>query len=91
MTDENNLKRRFGLTVRQYRQNQEMSQGALGERATMQRTYIADIERGVRNVSLTNVARLAEALGVSLSAFFGKMDRVKLPEPVRAAGRGKKR
>ena len=36
----------------------------------LDRTYISGIERGVRNVSLKNLAKLAKALGVSLAELF---------------------
>jgi transcriptional regulator with XRE-family HTH domain len=40
---------------------------ALGEEAGLHRTYIADIERGARNLSIKSIARIAKALGVSIS------------------------
>jgi CheY-like chemotaxis protein/DNA-binding XRE family transcriptional regulator len=43
-----------------------ISQEVLGERANLHRTYISDVERGGRNVSLTSIERLARALEVSL-------------------------
>lgn len=36
----------------------------LAQRAEMDRTYVGDAERGERNVSLDNIGRLADALGV---------------------------
>jgi transcriptional regulator with XRE-family HTH domain len=41
-----------------------MSQEELGYKAGLHRTYISDIERGTRNVSLCNFVRLARALGI---------------------------
>lgn len=55
-----------------------LSQEALAERADLHRTYVADIERGVRNVSLLNIEKLARALEISLADLFamiGKYDR----------------
>jgi transcriptional regulator with XRE-family HTH domain len=45
----------------------------LAELAGLHRTYVADIERGVRNVSLANIEKLAIALEISLSALFDKL------------------
>ena len=39
----------------------------LGERANLHPTYIGGIERGERNPSLVNMAKLAQAFGISLS------------------------
>jgi len=57
--------RAFGQSVRKRRQALGLSQEKLAELADLHRTYIADIERGTRNVGLINVVRLAEALDVS--------------------------
>jgi len=56
---------RFGASVRKLRFRLGLSQEALAERADLHRTYIADIERGARNVTLRSIDRLAKALEVS--------------------------
>jgi transcriptional regulator with XRE-family HTH domain len=38
----------------------------------LHRTYVADIERGIRNVSIENVEKLASGLEVSISALFAE-------------------
>lgn len=47
-----------------------ISQEELGFRAGLHRTYITDIERGVRNISLKSVESLSKALEVSAWALF---------------------
>lgn len=49
----------------------------------MHRTYICDIERGARNVSLKNVQKLSDALGISLMTLFADL----VPRPANAAVR----
>jgi transcriptional regulator with XRE-family HTH domain len=43
-------------------------------KANMDRTYISDIERGMRNPGIKNVARLAEALNVTSSELMEGVD-----------------
>ena len=64
----------LGQTVAKYRQEKELSQEALAERAGLNRTYLSDIERGVRNPGIKNVARLAKALGVSTAKLVEELD-----------------
>ncbi len=57
----------FGQSVRKHRDAKGFSQEVLAEKADLDRTYISGIERGVRNPSLLSIARIAKALGVSIS------------------------
>ncbi len=61
---------RFGQALRARRIALELTQEELAERADLHRTYIADIERGTRNLSLRNIERLADALECSIPALF---------------------
>lgn len=60
----------FGDIVRNRRNHLGVSQEELAERAGLHRTYIADIERGVRNPSLRTIDKVARALDVSISELF---------------------
>jgi transcriptional regulator with XRE-family HTH domain len=64
------IKERFGNAVRKRRQELGISQEELADRAELHRTYIGDIERGARNLSLENIEKLAKALEVSISSLF---------------------
>lgn len=46
------------------------SQEVLAERSDLHRTYISDVERGARNLSLESITRLAEALDISVASLF---------------------
>ena len=57
----------FGRNVRKRREQKGLTQETLAEKAELDRTYISDIERGARNVSMLSIARIANALGTSIS------------------------
>ncbi|HRJ02745.1 MAG TPA: helix-turn-helix transcriptional regulator [Hyphomonas sp.] len=59
--------RKFGDNVRARREALDLSQEQLAERAELDRTYISGVERGVRNLSLNSVVRIAKALKTSAS------------------------
>lgn len=54
----------FGNRIKTIRLEKGISQEQLGQLAELDRTYISGIERGLRNVSLINIERLATALNV---------------------------
>ena len=68
------LKKQFGAAVRFHRDRLGISQEELAGREGLHRTYISDVERGARNVSLESIQRLAHALEVSLSFLFSRLD-----------------
>jgi transcriptional regulator with XRE-family HTH domain len=53
------IRGRFGDAVRDRREELGLTQEEFAERAGIHRTYLSDIERGTRNVSLVNIERLA--------------------------------
>jgi transcriptional regulator with XRE-family HTH domain len=60
------MPRYFGLALRNRRERAGISQARLAERAGMHRTYIGAVERGEKNISLVNAAKLAVAVGAPL-------------------------
>ena len=54
----------FGANLRKYRTKKGLSQDQFAEICGLHRTYISDIECFQRNVSLENVQRIADALGI---------------------------
>jgi DNA-binding XRE family transcriptional regulator len=63
-------KRLFGARVRNLRLKQGMSQEALALTCELDRTYIGGVERGERNISLINIHKIADALGVPVGELF---------------------
>ena len=63
-------KKIFGASVKAWRKQMGFSQEELAERADLHRTYISDVERGARNLSLESMTRLARALKVPVAALF---------------------
>jgi CheY-like chemotaxis protein len=64
------VKKPFGKAVRQWRSRLGVSQEELAGRSGLHRTYICDIERGARNVSLQSIEKLARALEISTATLF---------------------
>jgi len=62
------LQQAFGRAVRRRREALGISQEELADRAGLHRTYIGDVERGERNISLVNIVKLAKALRVRAGA-----------------------
>lgn len=67
----------FGLHIKKLRQEHGLSQEQLGLIAELDRTYISGIERGVRNVSLVNIFRIAKALDISIATLFADLKGAK--------------
>lgn len=61
------IQEKVGKKVREIRKQKGLSQEELAFRSGLHRTYISDIERGDRNVSVKNIDRIARALGVKPS------------------------
>ena len=53
----------FGKKVRQLRLQRGISQERLGQLAKVHRTYIGMIERAEKNITITNMEKIARALG----------------------------
>ena len=64
----------FGRNVAKFRTERSFSQDKLAEAATLDRTYLSGIERGVRNPGIKVVIRLARELSVSLDELCAGVD-----------------
>ncbi len=59
-----------GKRIREIRKEQGFSQEELAARAELDRTYMTSVECGRRNISIVNLHKIAEALGVTLEEMF---------------------
>ena len=67
------IRLRFGRAIRRIREEQGINQEEAAERCGLHRTYYSGIERGVRNVSLVNVERIAKGLKTALPKIFERV------------------
>lgn len=64
------VKLKIGQRIKELREAASMSQKDLAYTADLDRSYIASIENGQRNVSIVNIEKIAAALNVTLKEFF---------------------
>ncbi len=67
-TDVDGKLHRLGAAIRAVRLERGLSQEALADAAGIDRSHMGKIERGERNVSVLNVARVSDALDVSIAS-----------------------
>lgn len=65
-----NIIKVFGTNVRKYRNELGVSQETFAEMCGLHRTYISDIERFKRSISLDNVQKIANALKIDTYKLF---------------------
>ena len=70
MRDYEPFRRHLAAAIMEKRLQQGLSQEDLAKRAKLHRTYISDVERGERNISLSNIGVFAKTFGMSVSELF---------------------
>lgn len=68
-----NVKARFGKKLRTLRKNRGLTQAELADYLGLDRSYIAEIETGKRNVCLLNLEVIAKGFHLSLSQLFARV------------------
>ena len=66
----------IGDTLYYFRKKENITQEKLAELTNLHRTYISDIERGQKNVTVKNLFMICSALNISLSEFFSKVENI---------------
>jgi transcriptional regulator with XRE-family HTH domain len=64
------IKEKIGTRIKALREVKAMSQKDLAYESDLDRSYIASVESGQRNISIVNIEKIANALKVSLKEFF---------------------
>lgn len=62
--------KKFGLRVKELRVALGISQEKFALSIDMDRTYLASVENGKRNISLNNISKIANGLNISLEELF---------------------
>ena len=64
---------RFGRAIRRIREEQQINQEEAAERCGLHRTYYSGVERGMRNISLVNIEKIAKGLRTKLPELFQRL------------------
>ncbi|MDI9364013.1 MAG: helix-turn-helix transcriptional regulator [Flavobacterium sp.] len=64
------VKEKIGQRIKALREQKQMSQKDLSFSSDLDRSYIASVENGSRNISIVNIEKIANALEVTLKVFF---------------------
>lgn len=60
------VEKQLGMRIRYLRQQKKMSQEALALEAEINKNYLSDLERGLRNPTLKIMERIASALDMNI-------------------------
>ena len=64
---------RFGIRLRKLRLKRGWTQVQMAERLGLDRSYLADVERGKRNISILNLEVIANGFGISIYQLFSRL------------------
>jgi len=68
------LKKNLGIRIKTLRKEMtKLSQEKFALKIGMDRTYLASVEAGKRNIAIENIKKIADGLGVTLSKLFEEM------------------
>ena len=65
-----NIKQKLWNRIRDIRKEKNISQEQLWFKSKLHRTYISDIERWIKNVSVENIEKIALALEIEVKDLF---------------------
>lgn len=65
----------FGSAVKEERKRRGFSQEELAHRSGLHRTYITDVERGLRNLTVQSIIKLSDALDVPITELMSRVEK----------------
>ncbi len=65
-----NISLKLGQAIKNRRSELDLSQEQLAQLSNLHRTYISDVERGVRNVTIVSLSKILSGLNISFRQFF---------------------
>ncbi len=65
-----NIKQKIGQRIKELREQKKISQKDLAYTSDIDRSYIASVESGKRNISIVNIEKISLAMDVSVQEFF---------------------
>jgi transcriptional regulator with XRE-family HTH domain len=68
----------FGKALAQFRIHKGLSQEELGFQAGVHRTYVSQIERGLKSPTLNTIVRIARALNIPAEKLVSAVDRAQI-------------
>lgn len=69
------ITKKLGTRIKELRIQTGLSQEKFALKIDMDRTYFASVEAGKRNISIINIKKISDGLGVSLSKLFEGMEK----------------
>lgn len=69
----------FGQRVREIRKSRGLSQEGMAALAGVDRSYMGHIERGEKNITLTKIYQISDALGIEVADLFPRKEAVNRP------------
>ena len=66
------LNKAFGNALREARKKRKLSQLVVSTKSGVDRTYMSELERGLKNPSLDTICRLAKAIGIAPAELVGR-------------------
>ena len=68
------IQTKFGIAIRNLRNEIGISQEKFALSINMDRTYYASVEAGKRNISINNIQKIADGLNTSISTIFENIE-----------------